>query len=207
MLRTHTCGELRAGDVNEEETVTLCGWVDSYRDHGGLVFIDLRDRYGKTQIVFNPEEQSEIHDTARGLRSEDVIQISGIVRHRGEGLTNPKLETGEIELRARELIIHNKSKTLPFEPSTNELPNEELRLKYRFIDLRRPALQRAMKLRHKISKANPQILRWGRISSKSKLPCWGEVHPKVREIILFPAACTKVVSTRFRSRHKSTSRF
>ena len=80
MLRTHTCGELRAGDVNEEETVTLCGWVDSYRDHGGLVFIDLRDRYGKTQIVFNPEEQSEIHDTARGLRSEDVIQISGIVR-------------------------------------------------------------------------------------------------------------------------------
>ncbi|GAB4141704.1 MAG: aspartate--tRNA ligase [Planctomycetaceae bacterium] len=133
--------------------MTLCGWVDSYRDHGGLLFIDLRDRYGKTQVVFNPAEESEIHEPARSLRNEDVIQVSGIVRHRGEGLVNPKLDTGEIEVRARELIVHSKSKTPPFEPSTTELPNEELRLKYRFLDLRRPAIQKAMQMRHQISQA------------------------------------------------------
>lgn len=147
VLRTKTCGELRAGDV--EQSVTLCGWVESYRDHGDLVFVDLRDRYGKTQVVFKPDTDTGSHSEARSLRREDVIRVTGVVVHRGEGLVNPKLPTGEIEIRVRELEVLNKSKTPPFEPGATELPNEELRLQYRFIDLRRSKLQRAMEIRHK----------------------------------------------------------
>lgn len=149
MLRTKTCGELRAGDV--DQSVTLCGWVESYRDHGDLVFVDLRDRYGKTQVVFKPDTDTGSHSEARSLRREDVIRVTGIVVHRGEGLVNPKLPTGEIEIRVRELEILNKSKTPPFEPNSTELPNEELRLQYRFIDLRRNKLQKAMEIRHKVT--------------------------------------------------------
>ncbi len=150
MLRTKTCGELRAGNVGQ--TVTLCGWVDSYRDHGGLVFIDLRDRYGKTQVVFNPQEGTELHTASRSLRSEDVIRVTGEVVARPADMVNPKLATGEIDVRSRELEVYSKSKTPPFEPGTGELPGEELRLKYRFIDLRREALQQAMLLRHRLCK-------------------------------------------------------
>ena len=150
MLRTKTCGELRAGDV--DETVTLCGWVESYRDHGEhLVFVDLRDRYGKTQVVFRTDNEGGSHSEARSLRREDVIRITGQVVHRGEGLVNPKLPTGEIEVRVRELEVLNKSQTPPFEPNATELPNEELRLQYRFIDLRRNKLQRAMEIRHRVT--------------------------------------------------------
>ncbi|QDT63121.1 aspartate--tRNA ligase [Calycomorphotria hydatis] len=150
MLRTRTCGDLRKADV--ESSVTLCGWVENYRDHGGLVFIDLRDRYGLTQVVFNPDFDPKMHATARDLRAEDVIQVSGDVVARGEGLINPKLATGEIEVRARSLNVLNKSLTPPFEPNSQNLPNEELRLKYRFVDLRRKRLQEAVKLRHKLMK-------------------------------------------------------
>jgi aspartyl-tRNA synthetase len=150
VLRTHTCGELRAGDV--DTSVTVCGWVDSYRDHGGVVFIDLRDRYGKTQVAFRNDLAADIQETARGLRTEYVIQASGVVTHRGADRVNLKLDTGEIEVQAKSLVILNTSRTPPFEPSTMELPNEELRLTYRFLDLRRPALQKAMVLRHRISK-------------------------------------------------------
>ena len=150
MLRTHTCGELRAEHIGQD--TTLCGWVQNYRDHRGLVFIDLRDRYGITQIVFNLSHDDEMQDVARSLRSEDVIQVTGNIISRSENV-NPKLPTGEIEVIARELIVHNKSKTPPFEPSGTELPNEELRLRYRFIDLRRKALQDAMILRHQLTKA------------------------------------------------------
>jgi aspartyl-tRNA synthetase len=149
VLRTKTCGELRASNVGQ--TATLCGWVEGYRDHGGLVFIDLRDRYGKTQVVFNPAEGAEMHEIARGLRSEDVIRATGNVVSRPADMINPKLATGEIDLRATNLEILNKSKTPPFEPSSTELPAEELRLRYRFIDLRRPSLQQALILRHKIT--------------------------------------------------------
>jgi len=140
---------LRLPDVGQ--TATLCGWVEGYRDHGGLVFIDLRDRYGKTQIVFNPDEGTEMHAVARGLRSEDVIRVSGQVVARPKDMINPKLDTGEIDLRAKSLEVLNKSKTPPFEPSSTELPAEELRLRYRFLDLRRPSLQNALILRHKIT--------------------------------------------------------
>jgi aspartyl-tRNA synthetase len=150
VLRSHTCGELRAPDVGK--TVTVCGWVESYRDHGGVVFIDLRDRYGKTQVAFRNDLAAEIQEAARSLRTEYVIQASGVVTHRGEDRINPKLETGEIEVQAKSLVVLNTSLTPPFEPSTTELPNEELRLTYRFIDLRRPALQKAMVLRHRVSK-------------------------------------------------------
>ena len=150
MLRTHTCGELRAADL--DETVTVCGWVDSYRDHGGVVFIDLRDRWGKTQVAFRQDLAAEIQEAARSLRNEYVIQATGVVTHRGEDRINPKLETGEIEVQAKNLTILNTSRTPPFEPGTTELPNEELRLQYRFIDLRRDELQQAMILRHRISK-------------------------------------------------------
>ena len=149
MLRTKTCGELRLPDVGQ--SATLCGWVESYRDHGGLVFIDLRDRYGKTQIVFNPDESTDLLSVARGLRSEDVIRVKGSVVARPKDMINPKLSTGEIDLRAQSVEILNKSKTPPFEPSAAELPAEELRLRYRFLDLRRPSLQNALALRHRVT--------------------------------------------------------
>lgn len=150
MLRTKTCGELRAANIGEQ--ATLCGWVDSYRDHGGVVFIDLRDRYGITQVVFRPEENEDVHTLARQLRSEDVIQAGGEIVARREQDVNPKMETGEIDLRVNQMTVLNKSKTPPFEPGTAELPGEEIRLKHRFVDLRRKDLQEALILRHKISK-------------------------------------------------------
>ena len=150
VLRTHTCGELRSGHVGQ--SVTLCGWVDTYRDFGGLVFIDLRDRYGITQVVFSPSF-AEIHEIARGLRNEDVICVTGEVVARPADMHNPKLETGEIDVRGRQLQVLNKSKTPPFFPTQLDLPNEELRLKYRFVDLRRPTVQQALILRHRMSMA------------------------------------------------------
>lgn len=150
MLRTHTCGELRTSQIGQ--MVTLCGWVDTYRDFGGLVFIDLRDRYGLTQVVFSPAH-AEMHAVARSLRNEDVIQVTGEVVARPADMQNSKLATGDIDVKGRKLEVLNKSKTPPFFPTQTELPNEELRLKYRFIDLRRPDVQKALILRHNLSKA------------------------------------------------------
>ncbi|MFV0443798.1 MAG: aspartate--tRNA ligase [Planctomycetaceae bacterium] len=151
MLRTHTCGQLRAADAGS--TVTLSGWVDEYRDHGGVVFVDLRDRYGLTQIAFRLDAASEIQKVAQALRHEDVVQVIGEVVLRGPENTNPKLPTGEIELRARQVTLLNKSKTPPFQPNGQGLPNEELRLQYRYIDLRRKQLQENLVLRHKLTAA------------------------------------------------------
>ncbi len=150
MLRTHTCGELRKSHVGQQ--VTLSGWVDKYRDHAGIVFIDLRDRYGKTQIKFNLEDNSDIQKTARALRHEDVITVTGEVVARPADMVNPKLESGEIELRVADLKVQSKSSTPPFLPDAADLPNEELRLKNRVVDLRRPELQHALVLRHKYTK-------------------------------------------------------
>jgi len=132
--------------------VTLAGWVDTYRDHSGVLFVDLRDRYGKTQVVFAPEAGAELLEAARALRPEFVAQVTGTVAHRPEGTTNPKLATGEIELRAESLVVLNKSLTPPFYPSTSEkdLPGEDLRLKYRYLDLRRPEMQQTLLLRHRM---------------------------------------------------------
>ncbi len=150
MLRTHTCGDLTIGDI--EKPVTLCGWVDTNRDHGGTVFIDLRDRYGKTQVVFDPSGGESLRQSARGLKGEDVIQVTGVVSARPEGTRNPRLATGDIELRARELKVLNRCKTPPFSPSQPDLPSEELRLKYRYLDLRRPKMQETLILRDRICK-------------------------------------------------------
>lgn len=151
MYRTHTCGELRKDHANQ--TVTLSGWVDKYRDHAGIVFIDLRDRYGKTQVKFDLSDSSEIQQQARSLRYEDVIGITGTVVVRPDDMGNPNLATGDIEVQVTSLIIHSKAKTPPFLVNGGDLPNEELRLKYRFLDLRREPLQDAMIVRHKLMKA------------------------------------------------------
>jgi aspartyl-tRNA synthetase len=152
VLRTHTCGELRRDHV--DQTVTLSGWVNNYRDFGeNLLFIDLRDRYGKTQLVFNTDADGSMAEIARKLRKEDVVQVTGRVKYRGDDLVNPKLDTGAIEVVVAELTVHSKSKTPPFEPETTELPNEELRLSHRFVDLRRPTLQRNIIMRHKLTQS------------------------------------------------------
>ena len=150
MLRTHTCGELRLDHVGRQ--VTLCGWVDTCRDHSGVLFVDLRDRYGKTQVVFAPESGDETLQASKTLRSEFVLLVRGKVARRPEGTVNPKLDTGEIEVRVQHLEILNKSLTPPFQPTSKELPGEDLRLKYRYIDLRRPEMQRTMLLRHRMIK-------------------------------------------------------
>lgn len=151
LLRTQTCGELRAAHVGQE--VTLCGWVDSYRDHGGSLFVDLRDRYGKTQVVFTPDGGPEMLAEARQLRTEYVIAVTGKVAKRPEGTINPKLDTGEIELRCRKVELLNKSLVPPFQPGAMELPGEDLRLKHRYLDLRRPDMQRTIVLRHRMIKS------------------------------------------------------
>ncbi|MCA9267953.1 MAG: aspartate--tRNA ligase, partial [Planctomycetales bacterium] len=151
MLRTHTCGALRREDDGKE--VTLCGWVDSYRDHGGGLFVDLRDRYGITQVVFNPPQTPPpLIERSKTLRSEYVVQVTGVVAPRPAGMANPKHATGEIELRATSMELLNKSAPPPFTPTQVDLPGEDLRLRYRYLDLRRPAMQRALLLRDRIVK-------------------------------------------------------
>lgn len=146
--RTHTCGELNKGAVGS--TVTLSGWVHRRRDHGGLIFIDLRDRYGITQIVFDPEFDLPSHQEAGRLRSEWVISITGKVVERGQGLTNPKLATGEIEIRTTRLAVLATAKTPPFSVCDDQCDvNEELRLKFRFLDIRRGDVARNLVVRHK----------------------------------------------------------
>jgi aspartyl-tRNA synthetase len=155
MYRTHHCNELRISDLDRE--VTLAGWVDSARDHGGVIFVDLRDREGRTQIVFRPEESPEASAIAHTLRNEDVIQVTGKVAPRVEGTQNPKLATGEIEVVASFLSILNRSEILPF-PLDSEVGNEDLRLTYRYLDLRRPSLVRNLKARHLLAKITREYL-------------------------------------------------
>lgn len=153
MLRTHTCGELSESNIGE--TATLCGWVDSYRDHGGGLFVDLRDRYGLTQVVFNPPDTSEeLIEQSKQLRAEYVIQVTGNVAARPEGMANERMATGAIELRATDFKLLNKCKNPPVSPSATgkDLPGEDLRLKHRYLDLRRPEVQKTLLLRDKLIK-------------------------------------------------------
>src|SRR5688572_168898 len=149
--RTHTCGQLRKSDVGKP--VKLAGWVHSYRDHGGLVFIDLRDRDGLTQIVFNADVcGADTLAEGRKIRGEWVISVAGEVRARGEGLTNPKLATGEIEVFVKTLEVLSISPTPPFTPDEREIVNEEKRLQYRFLDLRRADMQVTLRTRYRVTK-------------------------------------------------------
>ncbi len=146
--RTHTCGELRESNI--DENVVLNGWVDTRRDLGGLIFIDLRDRYGITQIVFEPNFSKEAHENAGSLRSEFVISIEGKVRKRPDGTENAAIATGQIDVMVSKLIILNEAKTPPF-PIKDEIDtSEDVRLKYRYLDLRRPSLQQNILMRHKM---------------------------------------------------------
>ena len=146
MLRTHTCGELTASYAGK--SVTLCGWVHRRRDHGGLIFIDLRDRYGFTQVVFRPEEKT-VFVSAEKIRPEWVLKIEGKVQKRQEGAERSDNPTGAIELVAMNLTVLNEAKTPPFEIVVEKEVHEDLRLQYRYLDLRRPRLQRNITMRHK----------------------------------------------------------
>ena len=139
MYRTHNCNALRSSNIDEQ--VKLAGWVHSRRDHGGVVFIDLRDREGLTQVVFRPEENAEVAKAAHHLKDEDVIQVEGRVAPRLPGTENPNLATGDIEVLPARLTILNHAEPLPF-PLDAEVSNEDLRLTYRYFDLRRPRLSR-----------------------------------------------------------------
>ncbi len=151
LKRTHHCNELGAGDIGKE--VVLMGWVLRRRDHGGVIFIDLRDREGITQVVFNPAVNAEVHAKAHALRSEWVLAVRGRVEARPEGMANPKIATGEIEVLVSELRILNTSKTPPFPLDEEVEVSENLRLKYRYLDLRRPSMAANLIMRHRACQA------------------------------------------------------
>ena len=148
--RTHTCGELNTDAIGQH--VTLAGWVNRRRDHGGLIFLDIRDRYGITQVICDPERSPEAHRVASELRSEYVVQVSGTVVHRLPGTENPNLSTGAIEVVAEQIAILNPSRTTPFPITDNISVDESLRLKYRHLDLRRPSMRDNIVLRHRVVK-------------------------------------------------------
>jgi len=154
-MRSHHCNELRESDIGQ--SVTLIGWVNSARDHGGVIFIDLRDREGLTQCVFRPEESPEIAQLSHTLREEDVVQVTGIVSKRLEGSENGRIPTGSIEIVAKELKIVNKAEVLPFQLD-KELSNEDMRMKYRYLDLRRARMSKNIRQRSKITSAARRYL-------------------------------------------------
>ena len=162
LKRTHHCGQLRQEHIGQ--TVQLCGWVRSYRDHGGVVFVDLRDREGITQIVFDlpedPNNQAEarMYEIAQALRNEWVISVTGVVRHRGADRVNPKLPTGEIEVLGHGLAVLNRADTVPFFPDEYTTVAEETRLRYRYVDIRRPEMTRALRMRHQICRTMRGVL-------------------------------------------------
>jgi aspartyl-tRNA synthetase len=153
--RTHHCNELRKENIGEQ--ARLAGWLHVRRDHGGVIFIDLRDREGLTQVVFRPEENAEVAKQAHHLRSEDVIQVTGRVAPRLPGTENPKLATGEIELVPNSLVVLNRAENLPFQLD-DDIKNEDLELTYRYYDLRRPRLARNLRIRHRVTQATRTYL-------------------------------------------------
>jgi aspartyl-tRNA synthetase len=155
MYRTHHCNQLRKSDIGRD--VKLAGWVAVRRDHGGVIFIDLRDREGLTQVVFRPEENAEVAKRAHALRPEDVIQVAGKVAPRLQGTENPKLATGDIEVIPNSLTILNRAENLPFQLDA-ELSNEDLELTYRYYDLRRPRLSGNLRTRHRVTQAARRYL-------------------------------------------------
>ena len=150
MLKTHSCGELRAS--HEGDSVTLAGWVHRRRDHGGLIFIDMRDHDGLTQVVFNPKDAAEAYAVGDAARGEYVLQVEGTAARRPKGTENPNLATGEIEVRAQAAAVLNEAKTPPFYIVEESDVDELLRLKYRYLDLRREGMHRAMMMRQRIIK-------------------------------------------------------
>ncbi|TXS96565.1 aspartate--tRNA ligase [Parahaliea maris] len=154
-MRSHYCGALGTGNI--DETVTLCGWVDRRRDHGGVIFLDLRDREGIVQVVFDPDTEEHFQRADR-VRSEYVLKVTGRVRARGEGTVNPNMATGEIEVLGKELEILNSAATPPFQLDEHTAVGEDVRLKHRYMDLRRPEMQNKLMLRARITSAVRQFL-------------------------------------------------
>jgi aspartyl-tRNA synthetase len=153
--RTHHCGELRNTDVGQ--TVRLCGWVNTHRDHGDLIFVDIRDKYGLTQLVFDPSDSKEAHKTAELLKTESVIDIKGEVRACFEGMSNRHLPTGEIEIEVNAITVHSTAQTPPFQLKDADV-NEELRLTYRYLELRKEKYASIMKIRHRVTMAMREYL-------------------------------------------------
>jgi len=154
MKRTHTCGEL--GKKDDKKAVCLQGWVNSRRDHGGVIFVDLRDRYGLTQVVFNPSCKG--FEQAEHLRREDCIEAHGKVRPRPKDMANPNMKTGEIEVNVDQLVILNKAEIPPLEVDDRIVASDDVRLKYRYLDLRRPVMQHHLAMRHKAAQAAREFL-------------------------------------------------
>lgn len=154
-MRSHYCGLLRSADI--DQTVTLCGWVDRRRDHGGVIFLDLRDREGIVQVVFDPDTE-EHFATADRVRSEYVLKVTGRVRARGEGTVNPNMATGDIEVLGKEIEVLNTAETPPFQLDEHTAVGEEVRLRYRYMDLRRPEMQQRLLLRSRVTDAVRRFL-------------------------------------------------
>ncbi|MCK4851528.1 MAG: aspartate--tRNA ligase [Candidatus Omnitrophica bacterium] len=150
MMRTHNCGELKREHVSKK--VFLCGWICSRRDHGEIIFMDIRDKHGITQIVFDPEKNKDAHRKAHMVRNEYCVGVSGVVFQRPEGTVNPKISTGKIEVEVDEIEVFSESLTPPFEIKDTENVSEEIRLKYRYLDLRRPCMQNKLGIRHRTHK-------------------------------------------------------
>lgn len=183
-MRTYYCGEVRKEQIGE--TVTLCGWVDRRRDHGGVIFLDLRDRTGLIQIVSDPQRTPDSYQDAEALRNEYVVQITGRVTARPEDSLNPKLPTGEIEIYADKIELLNAvRKQLPFQVSTSDLETvrEDLRLKYRYLDLRRDRMRRNLQLRHQVVKAIRRYLEDEQNFIEIETPVLTRSTPEVQEII------------------------
>ena len=202
MLRTHTCGELRKEHIGTE--VSLAGWVNRRRDHGGLIFIDLRDRDGVVQTVFNPEISPSSLKTAEDTRSEFVVRITGEVALRPAGTENPRIPTGDIEVIVKDAGILNTSNTPPFYINEEVEVDENLRLKYRYLDLRRPRMKENMLLRHRVVKFMRDFLDAGDSSRWKRLSC-SRARRREPGITWCRAVFTPASFTLCRSRPSSSS--
>ena len=200
-MRSHYCGDLRAEHIGE--TVTLGGWVQRRRDHGGVIFLDVRDREGIVQVVFDPDTEAAFA-LADQLRNEFVVGIMGRVRARDDDAVNPKMLTGEIEVLGIELTLHNRSDTPPFQLDEYSEAGEDVRLRYRFVDLRRPEMQEKLRLRSKVSHFVRNYLdAAGFIDIET--PVLTRATPEGARDYLVPAAPRRGASLRCRSRRNCSS--
>ncbi len=199
------CGTLSAADAGQP--VVVMGWVNRRRDHGNLIFLDLRDRSGICQVVLDKELVPEGHAKGEQVRPEYVVAAVGKVRLRAPDAINPKMPTGEVEIEATELRVLNDTRLAPFSPADEAIQNEEVRLKYRYVDLRRAEMQRNFRLRHEITRAIRESLSAQGFLEDRDADFVPSQRPKERAISWCRAACMRANSTRCRSRRRSSNRF